>query len=290
MPMATSRTSKRQTAPKYYRDEQLSRWEGQNHRPRPILVDDAEKAGRGEEGGVVRFVPPNSDLLVELRLRKHATRDQAILEWLARRTIAGTTATERVDVRPFAPFLTFGAFTTFGTQCDGILHLQSVRSAEPGALGEAMNVYFTSGKRGVNPMDVFALLCPGVHLPLGVSEIPHDSRQRNWAYVAVDLSRPIGSQLSNMREYLGDLQSWSYQLADRQVPRPAKREITRDILIFTLRYSQRATIVTIATTVFPREKKESAEVKVKQILRRLRTLIRASNRASSMGGSSKGTA
>jgi hypothetical protein len=250
-------------------------------------VDDSSETRPESTPRRIKFVPPHSSNLVELELRGNATVDLAIREWLVHDVLSRGSTTDRVNVAPFSHVLGFGPLSTVGTDCEKVLHLQPVRFESWDAVRESFEAYHGSGRQGIDPLALFAALAPGVHLPLVESALPKDTRRERWLYVAFDLGLPLGAQFDEAHRQCSDLQQWMHALAGVALPRPAKKELSRNILIFTLRWSRKMTVLEIAKRIFPKESQTSAQAKVKKVLRNMKSAIGRISDARNQAGTPK---
>ena len=191
-------------APRHFLKERVTRWEGENHRERPILISDLPASDTSER--TISFVPPFSSDCVALSLLPSATPENAIREWLFRREITRCAPSGRLDVKQLATVLNFGDLSTTDAFCNGVLHLRPHRFEEWSFIEEAFNAYVKSGNKGSSPFDLLALLEPGLNLPLAVNEMPSVLLEKESVYIAFDLARPLGEQFDLIRQRHSDLQ------------------------------------------------------------------------------------
>jgi len=127
-------------------------------------------------------------------------------------------------------------------------------------------------EKGIAPFDLLKLLDPD-SFPTDTAPglIPKEKRH---LYISFDLARPLKEQFDRAWRLCKELQEDAFLLAGQRKRRPARREVNRDVLVYTLQNSARLKIREIVQEVFPKEEPNRAYRKVQDILRRVRKAIK----------------
>ncbi len=231
--------------------------------------------GRVESDGWVTFVPPGERIQVQLKIPIEGGRPYlAAREWMIRRAAEDPSRPRRFSVRELAALWNLEGSLELKPGCEGMLHAGVGRKVNWAHMGEAIEVWAASGKKGLYPPYLLELLDPDSHLPIFTRTGPDPvSREDRRVYVSFDIARPLEDQFKEALKQLGQLREYALMLAGQAPPRKRVEELRRDILIFTYRYSAELSLNAIASRVFPSEPCESARAKVTTILRRLRKRI-----------------
>ena len=158
---------------------------------------------------------------------------------------------------------------------EGFLRLEVLWSPPWDHMVRAQEVWNESGGGSPRPVNILAMLDPDRQVGfLGVHPKRTPPRQR-YLSVSIDLLRPIEEQFREANKLCQLARKYTRMLSGHPQERPGRRELNRDVLIYTLRKSASRKIREIAEEVFPREDPEQAQNKVKQALRKVRAVLAA---------------
>lgn len=259
-------------ATRHYLESKIVRWKTPclpQTRPIPLedgWLDEHEKRW-------VKFGHPDGAREVSLLIPEGGSPYEAMREWFVHNA---ATRDKRLDVRTLLPLWNYGPGPAMKEMACGEVHIEGTRKAGWGQeVLRAHEIFFVSGYRGFNPYEVAAAIEPERRLPffgsLGQDPIPPRAR---WVNAPIDLAQPIEPQLEELRTTLMQIRDYVYRLAKAPVPRPSRHETSRDVLIFTLKYSAGFTVPEIAKTIFGEEDQNAAQEKVKTILKRIRRVLK----------------
>lgn len=222
----------------------------------------------------VTFLHPDGKRQVSLLIPERGSPSAAMLEWFIQDAISS--GTMDFDVRSLPPLWEHGPGPSMKLEACGYVHVGGTRHAGWGPeVLMAHQVYAATNYQGLNPYEVAAAIEPDRRLPffgsLGRDPIPPEAR---WVYPAIDLGQSVEPQLEGLRETLTRMRDYVHRLAGKPIPRPSRHETSRDVLIFTLKYSAGLTDQAIVKIVFPEENQVAAEAKVRTILKRIRRILR----------------
>jgi|GEM_PF-7073615 hypothetical protein len=93
-------------------------------------------------------------------------------------------------------------------------------------------------------------------------------------HVPFDLSLPIRDQLEHINSTLTGIRNYLYRFTTQPPPRDRIEFVWRDTYVFLRSALQGSSVAEIAEEVFPSDRKESRQVKVRQILRKVNLAVK----------------
>ena len=240
----------------------------------PTFLGDPHEGPRKKKGGWVEFVLPEKQLLVRLRLPFRGNPYLARQEWLVRDEASVHDEEQPFDVHRIVDAWNAGMDPKLTVDEKGGVHLGGQRGVAWKHMADALEVWSRSGRRGVYPPDLAAVLDPDHRVPLLTPPLSgHTPPENRWISISLDLMGPLDEQLKQIRERVKRLRSYAFVVAGRTPGRPGAREVGRDVLIFTLHYSAALTVPEIAKVVFPKENQDSAESKIRKRITAIRAAL-----------------
>jgi hypothetical protein len=259
--------------PKHYLKEQLKSIDlkGLIMQPKPFKLGSGWMEGPDEHW--VQFVLQEESLEVSLLIPKDGDANEALREWYVRRAAKDLVP---FDVANLVEIWNYGSAPKMERKACGEVHIAGSRSGGWGPeVLLAHEIFSRSGWRGWNPYHVAAVLEPDRRLPFFDSSraqvVPWTAR---WIALPLDLGRPLEPQFEELRSTCVKIRDYAHEIAGTAPPRPDRYETGRDVLAFTMKYSAGMTNREIARALFSKEREETAQEKVKDILKRIRKLLR----------------
>ena len=272
--MGTStRRSRNLGRPKFYEEERIGDISFRNTGRQPELWRGFPERGSTFPGGWVGFTPPGESTEVQLKVSAGGDPYEAMREWFVRREAGKRKRPKMLDVRALLPIWNYGSSSRWPraeTDKDGYLRFEPEWSPPWDHMNRAQQVWHENGGQGRHPVDVLAALDPDSYVPFLSAPRPHRIPPKNrWVSVSIDLARPLADQFKEAKRICRLAKEYARLLAGQPAERPGRRELRRNVLIYTLKESARLTNRQIADEMFPEEKPDSAQQKVKQIVREI---------------------
>ena len=274
--MGVCRTHRRKLPrPTHYIDEKVESVEMSIGKDTsPIFYGDPHECTRKKKGGWVEFGLPNKQLVVRLLLPFRGNPYLARQEWLVRDEALTTD-----DVRPFDVHRVINAWNAgsdpkLTVDVNGGVQLAGQRGVIWKHMADAIEIWSSSGQRGIYPPDLAAVLDPDHRVPVLTPPLAdHAPPENRWISISLDLMGPLDEQLKQIRERVKRLRSYAFMVAGRPPARPGAKEVGRDVLIYTLHYSAGLTVPEIAKAVFPKERQDPAKSKIKKRITAIRAAL-----------------
>lgn len=259
----TNPTRNRLGRPRFYLEERTEPTRLRNPNDHPVGLAGFDKAAA--EGGWMSFIPPRESIEIHLLVPRGGDPNEAMREWCVRTRVQKLSRPRVFDARELLPIWNFGSSVPRAEiDADGHLRIETYAKVPWDHVDAAMRVWTDGGRRGPSPIDLMTALESPATIP----------RKNRWVSVSLDLSRPLDDQIRSAKELLRVAQSYARMLTGRRPAPRVKRELRRDILIYMLKYSGRRRIREISSVLFPGESIDSAERKVKDILRDMRARLK----------------
>ena len=103
-------------------------------------------------------------------------------------------------------------------------------------------------------------------------------------YVGVDLRFALEGQLKEAQQHLQEIRRYLYQFTQKPPSRDRRTTLWRDIYILLLSEIEGNSVSEIGEEVFPRHTRKSREHNVRQIIRKLKKILKAAGRTSLLDG------
>ena len=266
--------------PRYYQSETITTVSAKNQSDQVLILGDYLELVDSPDGGTLSFIPAGDARVVSLTIKRAVNPGEAIREWSIRQKAQEkrvTVETSDIDINEAAKEWNKGPEPHLVKAPCQHLHLGGTRGAFWGPeIQRAIDIWNAHNCVGAYPPEVLAYLDPNQRAPFITDSAPPPlPSEKRLLFAAIDIALPLEEQFQALQKKCTEIRQAAFQLANQPIPRPGRREDSRDVLIYTLRRSARWSVPNIAKSEFPKQDLESAETRVKDIVRKVERALRA---------------